>query len=305
MLVCKYCKNNAVYHIKYSGELVCKKHFIKLIEKRVRKSIRRLIRPNMKIGLAVSGGKDSLVMAYIVKRIVAKIPNIELIALIVDEEVSNNRKKAIETALKNLNEWRINYRLVRFSDFYPYNIRNLMQERPNMACTFCGVLRRRVLNILALKEKLNVIFTGHNATDIAQTILLNVIQGNIKHLIRELPLSEELIPRYYPLKNILEKEVAFYAFLRKIEYFDGYCPYIRYSIRNEVRSFLNQLEERHPGITFNIIRLGEKIKQKGTAVKLKKCKYCNYPSVGDICKVCEIVIKYLKKTPTRKYGLSP
>ena len=60
-------------------------HFIYLIEKRVKKTIRKysLIKPKEKILLAMSGGKDSSVAAYLINKIFSN--SCEIKALLIDE----------------------------------------------------------------------------------------------------------------------------------------------------------------------------------------------------------------------------
>ncbi len=50
--------------------------------------------------------------------------------------------------------------------------------------TFCGVFRRQALDRGAMKLAVNKIATGHNADDIAETILMNILRGDIARLKR-------------------------------------------------------------------------------------------------------------------------
>ena len=63
---CNYCSNEAVYHRKISNEFVCKTHFIKTVEKKIRKTVRKfsMFSPKDKVVVGLSGGKDSLVLLF-------------------------------------------------------------------------------------------------------------------------------------------------------------------------------------------------------------------------------------------------
>ncbi len=67
---CSRCDRKAVYIKKYSGTSLCKEHFIQDFEKRVFKSIRKnkMIKRGERIGVAVSGGKDSLSLLYFLNK---------------------------------------------------------------------------------------------------------------------------------------------------------------------------------------------------------------------------------------------
>jgi len=49
-------------------------------------------------------------------------------------------------------------------------------------CTFCGVFRRQALDRGAKMLGVNKICTGHNADDIAETVLMNILRGDFFRL---------------------------------------------------------------------------------------------------------------------------
>lgn len=288
---CSYCGRDAIYRRRYSGETLCIKHFIRTIEERVYRVVNPHLYHGIKIGLAVSGGKDSLSMAFIMNKIVNRIRgrSIELVALLIDEGISGYRDKSIDAAVEHLEEWGIKYRVGVVKDVFDTTVDELVaSNEKNLACTYCGLLRRRVLNILAEEEGVDKIFTGHNASDMAQTILLNMFQGNVRNIMYETE-APEAVPRIYPLRRILEQEITLYAYLTGIKYYGKPCPYTRYSIRNDIRNFLTYMENKRPGVTFSLIGSAEKIKKVvGRKLRLGKCRICGQPTTRDICKVCEL-----------------
>ncbi|HDM22425.1 MAG TPA: tRNA lysidine(34) synthetase TilS, partial [Methanomicrobia archaeon] len=74
-MYCK-CGKKAIIFRRYSGEKLCERCFNKSMVERVKKVIRKysLIEKNDLIGVGVSGGKDSLVLLHILKKLSEKYP---------------------------------------------------------------------------------------------------------------------------------------------------------------------------------------------------------------------------------------
>ena len=88
------------------------------------------------------------------------------------------------------------------------------------ACSICGVLRRRCLNIVAIDQGANKIATAHTLDDEAQTFLQNIFDSNIENISSQVPiqsrLHNRLIPRIKPLRNITTREVVLYNYFNNI-----------------------------------------------------------------------------------------
>ena len=83
---CSSCQRPAVTFIRYSGAHLCENHFIDFLKSRVKREMRKQgkLPPGTKLAIAVSGGKDSLTLLYLLVELFEKHKNLELIAVSVD-----------------------------------------------------------------------------------------------------------------------------------------------------------------------------------------------------------------------------
>lgn len=306
MLRCQKCGEEAVYRRLYSGEVLCSRHFLKSINDRVRLAIRRykMFNPDDRIGLALSGGKDSLTLLHILSKIEASFPKAELIAVTIDEGIKGYRKAALKIASEACRKLKIPHYVYSFKKLFGLTLDELvkmasekgLEPRP---CVYCGILRRKALNIASENLKLSKIATAHNLDDVIQTYLLNLAHGDIYRFITSGPVTESRftgVPtRVKPMVLVPEKEVSLYAALMGFKFQPTQCPYTGTSLRSDVRVLISQLENRHPGIMFTLLKSFEKIaeilEKSMEFPQVKKCSVCGSPTTGDLCKACELLTK--------------
>lgn len=277
------------------------------IEDKVRTTIAKhdMLKSNNKIAVAVSGGKDSVTLLHILTKIEKAFPDAKLCAVTVDEGIKGYRDEAITLAEDNCHKLDVQHHVTSFRTLFGIELDDLVtlvaKKAKNKAglspCSYCGVLRRRALNVAARKVEADTLALAHNLDDEAQTILLNIIHGDPLRLARVKPVlsekHEKFTPRVKPFCEIPEKEIAFYAYLKEIPFQSVPCPYATTALRNDVRSMLNCMEERHAGTKFTILKSLEKIQPAletaaGVTV-LRECRICGEPTAKEVCKPCQML----------------
>jgi uncharacterized protein (TIGR00269 family) len=171
------------------------------------------------------------------------------------------------------------------------------QEKGLTPCSYCGVIRRRILNTVAREAEMDKLVTAHSLDDEAQTMLLNIIRGDVFRIARSSPIQTikqpKLVPRAKPFCKVPEKEISFYAYLQKQEFQSIRCPYASTALRNEVRVMLNRFEENHAGTKFAIFGSIEKIRAMlNSTVKkteLRVCRLCGEPTIDNLCRPCQML----------------
>jgi len=308
MVKCTLCKRrDAVYMRPYSGEKLCAKCFCASIESKVRATIAKyeMLQPNDKIMVAVSGGKDSVSLLQVLAKIEKDYPKASVCAVTVDEGIRGYRDEALKFAVENCRRLGVEHNVISFKDLFKVKLDELVkliQEKTQAEggltpCAYCGVLRRRALNLAARHAEVDKLATAHNLDDETQTILLNMLHGDALRIARVKPFITEthakLVPRAKPLCEVPEREIAFYAYLRRIEFQGVPCPYASTAFRNDIRVMLNRMEEKHAGTKFTLFKSVERIRpaleKMVKSAKLRDCWFCGEPTVGDVCKLCSML----------------
>jgi|BEDMetMinimDraft_2_1075160.scaffolds.fasta_scaffold01411_1 uncharacterized protein (TIGR00269 family) len=301
------CGEKAVYLDNNSGISYCKKCFLNYIYKKAVKTIKHynMIEIGDKILLAVSGGKDSIVLVDIMGKLAKKLQKIKLFAVTIDEgieiEGGNYRNEAIEYARVITQKYSIPHKVVSYRELFGGSLTEYVKANvyKGSACSVCGVFRRRAINLIAEELGANKIATGHNKDDEAQTILMNVLRGDLERILRLNNISEEFIPRIKPLRRISEREIAMYAYLKGYKFQINECPYSHDAIRDKVRDVLEQVSTQINGVYDALLNFQDKLVNYITIhqVTLNKCIYCGKPTSpkSKICKPCEYKLEFTKK----------
>ena len=298
MTSCDRCSKPSVVFVRYSGARLCRRHFCDFVEKRVRNELRKqmTLERAERMAVAVSGGKDSVVAAHLLKRILGDRRDLELAAITVDEGIEGYRESALPIAAENCRALDMEHIVVSFGDLYGFTMDDVAEADRNMStCTYCGVMRRAALNRAARGWEATRLATGLNLDDTAQSVLMNFSRGDVERLARLGPhrrVQEGLVPRIQPLRTIPESEVTLYAMVRDIRHHDLECPYASEALRNDYRRVVAELEDRHPGTRHSILKSHEAVlaalEHKYPPAVMRTCE-CGEPTVSDRCKVCELV----------------
>jgi uncharacterized protein (TIGR00269 family) len=294
---CQRCSKSAVIYQKYSNTHLCRTHFITDVERKIKRDIRkfRMVQKGEKIAVALSGGKDSIVLLYVLHKIFKGRKDLELYAITIDEGIKGYRENTLEHAVKLTRDLGIQHTIRSFKEGFAVTLDELTTRKEHGACTLCGVLRKNLLNKTARELGAIKLATGHNLDDESQTILMNYLRGDIDRLKRMLPNVKQpgLVMRIKPLRSIPEKEVALYGFLNDLPVSMDECPYAGEALRNEIREMLNNYEVKHPGTKYSLLGGYETISEalRSPDNQIAVCRICSEPGSDAVCKTCRLLGK--------------
>lgn len=285
-----------------SGRKLDRGQFIKYFEKKILKTIRKfnLIGKNDSIAVACSGGKDSMVVLYVLNKLCKK-RNQRIEAIAIDEGIGSYRKKLFNKLKKFCDNENIKLNILTFKKEYGFTLDRIAKKIKKLGisnCYVCSILKRWLLNKKARELGFSAVATGHSIDDEAETIILNQMKGSPELLAKLGPSSgiskrKEFVQRIKPLYFCSSKEVILYCKLKNLPLSLEVCPARGETFRVEIRDFLKDMEKRHHGIKNAIVNSFLKImpllKQKYRDVELKKCKICKEPSSNEECKRCQIL----------------
>jgi len=297
---CKNCQEKPVF-IQISNVKLCKSHFIRYFEKKVLYTIKKfnLIQKNDKIVTALSGGKDSTTILYILNELSKKTRRFTISALLIDEGIRNYRDKTKEDAISFCSQYAIPLEIITYKKELGFTLDEMLKISKQKPCSICGVFRRYLLNKGARKLKANKLATGHNLDDEAQSILMNQFRRNNETSARLGPITgildnKNFIRRIKPLYLLTEKETAIYAFLKNFPIQFTECPNAKQGYRNDVRNILNQMEAKYPGTKHSIVNtflenLSNLKEHYSHQSSLSSCKKCGEPTSKEVCQACTLL----------------
>ncbi len=294
---CDHCEGPAIVWQRYSGAHLCGRHLQASVEKRARKELSRQVDfpRGARIAVAYSGGKDSTVALHLLADLRETRPDLELVAVTIDEGIADYRPAGVEVTRTVTRELGVEHHVKRTKDFAGVDVDEIHALEPEMGqCSFCGVFRRRLMNDFSKEVGATHLVTGHNLDDVAQSVLMNLASANLDKLLKLGPhpvTKEGLVPRLLPLRTIPETEVYLYAVVRGLRWHDAECPYAEGALRRVYRDALYALEEARPGTRHSLVRVHDELRPLLAArdgpKPMLECVTCGEPTSGPRCKACE------------------
>lgn len=263
---CAHCNAARALIIRPKNhQKLCKTCFISIFESETHDTITSniLFHRGERVAIGASGGKDSTVLASVLKTLNERYDyGLELVLLSIDEGIKGYRDDSLETVKRNAAQYDMPLQIVGYDQLYGWTMDQVVSQIGKKGnCTYCGVFRRQALDRGAAILGIKHVVTGHNADDVAETVMMNLLRGDLPRLARATSIMTESaasdIKRSKPLKYAYEKEIVLYAHHKKLDYFTTECIYSPEAFRGSARTLIKNLERIKPSSILDVVKSGE------------------------------------------------
>lgn len=206
-----------------------------------------MLKDTSKLAIALSGGKDSLTLLFLMKAIAGRgFPDLDLYAIHVSGEFSCGagvNEDYLRAICEELN--------------IQFLTRQSTQKLETLECYSCSRERRRLLFDAAKSVGATTIAFGHHRDDHAQTLLMNLLHkaefaGNLP----KIRMQEYGVTIIRPLIYIAEQDIRTFAQQQGFARIVCRCPVGQNSMRKQVDQLLTEIEAIFPNARENIAKSG-------------------------------------------------
>ena len=218
----------------------------------------KMIEAGDKIAVCISGGKDSMILAVLMRMLqrYSEVP-FELEYIVMDPGYNAENRAKIEENAKILN--------IPVNFFYS-DIFNVVVKIEQNPCYLCARMRRGYLYSRAKELGCNKIALGHHMSDVIETTVMGMFYGSqIQAMLPRLKSTNykgmELIRPMYCIK---EDAIIAWSKYNNLEFIRCACRFTEdyktnenkegLSKRQEIKDLIKQMKKVNPNIEINIFR---------------------------------------------------
>ena len=207
----------------------------------------KMIDEGDKIGICLSGGKDSITMLYAFKALQRFYPkHFDIVAISINPGFEFFDTQFLQKICDDLDI------PLFIDDSHAKEIVFDIRKEKN-PCSLCANLRRGIINSIAIKEGCNKIALGHNQDDVLETFLLNLLYtGSISTFAPKSYMDRTKITLIRPLIYTPEKDIKRFIKKNNISVMPKVCPMDGKSKREDMKQLIYTLSKSIPMVRANL-----------------------------------------------------
>lgn len=210
-----------------------------------------LIEDNDRILVAVSGGKDSWAMLYVMTELCRRAPiHYELVPVTIDSGFKGFDSASIAIQAQQMG-YELHIEHTNANEIIDAHLRSGSSD-----CAFCARLRRGALYTCATQLGCNKVALGHHLDDHIETLLLNQFySGSIAAMSPKLAADNGEHTIIRPLVYVEETIIANWVNLKGIKQTDCSCPALarRDQKRMRIKQLIGELNQEIPHLKKSLL----------------------------------------------------
>lgn len=284
-------------YLAYSRRYLCAECFKNHFERKVKSTIAkyRMIHRGERIGVAVSGGKDSVGLLYALRKL---YPSLDMVAIHINlgiEGYSDHCHQIVKEFTRKLRVPLLDYELQSSLGYSLHDLQGTWRGRK--MCSPCGTIKRYLLNRLALEAGVDRLATGHNLDDMVEVIFNCYINGDLEQLRRLHPVlpgaHPKLVARIKPLCELTEEENLLYALYSELPFRSVSCPLAEGARSIRRKRLIDMIAREMPQFKHLLFksyikRIHPNLAPPEKEEEVKECIICGSPTSARTCAFCRI-----------------
>ena len=202
----------------------------------------RMIEPGDRVGVGVSGGKDSLALLTFLAELRNYNSNPFSIEAITIDMGLGMDYSGIRALCEGLD---VPYTVVE-TEIAPIIFEYRKEKNP---CSMCSKMRRGALNQALLDRGLNKLALGHHYDDAVETFMMSLIfEGRISCFQPVTDLDRTGIIQIRPMLYIHEQSIDNFTVRNKLPVIENRCPVDKQTKREEIKKLVYDLSADYPAL---------------------------------------------------------
>lgn len=219
-----------------------------------------MIKPNDRIAVGLSGGKDSVVLLVLLHRLQSFYPaNFSITAITADPCFGGKETDygPVTALCEQLGIPHI-IRRTRLGEIV------FEEQKESNPCSLCSRMRRGILHKMAQEAGCNLVALGHHKDDAAETLLMNLLSGGrISCFSPVTELTRRELKLIRPMIFIDERKIASAAARCGLPVVKSGCPVDGHTHRQQVAELIDNLSMQYGSLSDRLVGALQKGKING------------------------------------------
>ena len=201
-----------------------------------------MIQEGDRIGIGVSGGKDSVaLLAFLAELRKYNDKKFDVEAITVDMGLGMDYSSVAEYC----QQLGVKFHLIK-TEIGPIIFNHRKEKNP---CSMCAKMRRGALNQAILDRGMNKLALGHHYDDAVETFVMSLIyEGRISCFQPVTDLDRTGIIQIRPMLYIHEKTIDSFVTRNNLPVITNRCPVDKYTKREEIKKLVYELSATYPDL---------------------------------------------------------